>query len=104
MLSMEDVCRLAGLSAETVADWVARGCCIGIVGPQGSIKLPSWQFQPRVLRVLPQVSAALGLRDGPELLAYLETPAEDLGGVTPRRLIELGQAEHVIEQAARRAV
>lgn len=101
MLSLRDVCALAGLSAETVADWVARGCCIGIVGPQGGMSLPRWQFQPRVLKALPKVSAALGLRDGPELLAYLETPAPALGGTTPRRLLEQGKAERVIELAVR---
>jgi hypothetical protein len=102
MLSMRDVCALVGLSAETVADWVARGCCIGIVGPQGGLHLPRWQFHPRVLKALPKVSAALGLRDGRQLLAYLETPAPALGGTTPRRLIEQGRTETVLELAVRR--
>lgn len=103
MLSMRDVCALAGLSAETVADWVARGCCIGIVGPQGALHLPRWQFQPRVLQALPRVSAALGLRDGQQLLDYLETPTPALGGTTPRRLLEQGKTETVLELAVQRS-
>lgn len=103
MMSIRDACELAGLSDETIRAWAARGCCIAIAAHPGDLCLPRWQFQPRVLKALPRVAAALGRRDGAALLAYLETPAAALDGATPRRLIEQGHADRVIADAARQA-
>ena len=104
MMSLRDACALAGLSDQTIREWAARGCCIAITERPGDPpKLPRWQFQPRVLKALPRVAAALGRLDGTALLAYLETPAATLGEATPRRLLEQGQADRVIADAARQA-
>ena len=104
MMSLRDACALAGLSDQTIREWAARGCCIAITERPGDPpKLPRWQFQPRVQKALPRVAAALGRLDGTALLAYLETPAATLGGATPRRLLEQGQADRVIADAARQA-
>ena len=103
MMSIRDACELAGLSDETLRAWAARGCCIAIGDSPSELSLPRWQFQPRVLKALPRIAAALGRRDGAALLAYLETPAAALDGATPRRLIEQGHADRVIADAARQA-
>lgn len=104
MMSIRDACALAGLSDQTIRDWAARGCCIAIAEQPGDhLRLPRWQFQPRVLKALPRVAAALGRHDGAALLAYLETPAATLGGATPRRLLEQGHADRVIADATRQA-
>jgi len=104
MMSIRDACALAGLSDQTIREWAARGCCIAITEQPGDpLKLPRWQFQPRVLKALPRVAAALGRLEGAALLAYVETPAATLGGATPRRLLEQGHADRVIADAARQA-
>ena len=104
MMSIRDACALAGLSDQTIREWAARGCCIAITEQPGDpLKLPRWQFQPRELKALPRVAAALGRLEGAALLAYLETPAATLGGATPRRLLEQGHADRVIADAARQA-
>jgi hypothetical protein len=104
MMSVSDVCALVGLPASTVVDWAARGRCIAIEEAPGRLSLPRWQFRPRVLKTLPQLSVAFGLRTGREWMDFMETPLDALGGATPRRLLEQGQAERVFALALQHAV
>lgn len=99
LISTDEAAELAGTSRVTVNAWIAKGRAIGLTQIKRGHRLPRWQFEPRMWEVLPQLSAALGTKQGWALLAFLESPHGGIGGLTPRQAIEQGQAARVIQLA-----
>lgn len=100
MMSTDEAAALVGTSRVTINAWIAKGRAIGLTQTKRGFRMPRWQFEPLMWDALPKLTAALGLREGWALLAFLETPLGGLGGLTPRQAIEQGQAQRVIELAA----
>ncbi|MFT3664553.1 hypothetical protein [Piscinibacter sp.] len=101
LISTDEAAALAGTSRVTVNAWIAKGRAIGLTQVKRGHRLPRWQFEPRLWDTLPQLSAALGTKEGWALLAFLESPHGGIGGITPRQAIEQGQAARVIQIAER---
>lgn len=99
MLSTDEAAALVGTSRVTINAWAAKGRAIGLTQTKRGLKLPAWQFEPRLWNVLPALSRSLGTTEGWALLAYVETPIGALDGRTPRQAIEQGDAERVLALA-----
>ena len=98
MVSAGEAARIAKASPNTVRRWAASGRAIGLT-IANRLRMPSWQFDVAIWDALPKVSAALGLKDGWVLLAFLESPHPGLGGATPRAALEQGQLDRVLSIA-----
>ena len=101
MMSTDEAAELVGTSRVTINSWIAKGRAMGLTQTKRGFRMPRWQFEPRVWDALPQLTAALGTKEGWALLVFLESPHGGLGGLTPRQAIEQGQAMRVIELASR---
>ncbi|MCD2513342.1 DUF3046 domain-containing protein [Comamonas endophytica] len=99
MLSTDGAADLVGTTRVTINAWIAKGRAIGLTQTRRGFKLPSWQFEPAVWEAVPQLSRALGTREGWALLTFLETPLGALDGRTPRQAIEQGHAARVVALA-----
>lgn len=100
MLSTEEAATLIGTSRVTVNAWIKKGRAIGLSQTTRGFKLPIWQFEPTTWSALPDIVAALGCKDGWEVLAFLETPVGGLDGFTPRMALEQGLVDRVLKLAA----
>ena|ERR1700754_4284795 len=100
MISTEEAALLNGTSRVTVNAWIDKGRAIGLTQNKRGFRLPKWQFEPVMWGLIPQLSAALGTKEGWALLTFLETPHGALQGITPRTSIERGKAQRVLEVAA----
>lgn len=98
LLSTDDAAKLIGTSRVTIYAWINRGRCIGLTQVTRGFKIPRWQFEPTVWPWIEKISAALGNNDGWDILSYLESPQDALGGVSPKELIEQGQGNKVLSQ------
>jgi hypothetical protein len=101
MISTDEAAELASTSRVTINAWIAKGRAIGLTQTKRGFRMPRWQFEPRIWEALPNLSAALGTKEGWALLAFLESPHGGLGGRTPRQAMEQGEGAGVIELAAR---
>ncbi|MDD0814073.1 hypothetical protein PSQ39_05450 [Curvibacter sp. HBC28] len=99
MLSTDMAANLVGTTRVTINAWISKGRAIGLTQTRRGFRLPRWQFEPALWDVMPQLSQALGTREGWALLSFLETPLGALGGQTPRQAIEQGQTARVLELA-----
>ena len=99
MLSTDMAADLVGTTRVTINAWIAKGRAIGLTQTRRGFKLPSWQFEPALWDAVPQLSKALGTREGWALLTFLETPLGALGGQTPRQAVEQGHVARVVELA-----
>lgn len=99
MMSTDEAAELAGTTRVTIKAWIDKGRAIGLTQVKRGLRLPRWQFEPRVWDAVPKLSAALGMKEGWALLGFLESPHEALGGLTPRSAIEQGRADRVLEIA-----
>jgi hypothetical protein len=70
----------------------------------GKVRLPCWQFEPRIFSALRSISVCLGTSDGWQLLDFLETPHGTLSGLTPRAALEQGAALERILMVAKAEV
>lgn len=100
MLSTDGAADVVGTTRVTINAWIAKGRAIGLTQMRRGFKLPSWQFEPAMWDAVPQLSKALGTREGWALITFLETPLGALGGHTPRQAIERGHLARVVELAA----
>lgn len=99
LISTDEAAELAGTSRVTVNAWIAKGRAVGLTQIKRGHRLPRWQFEPRIWDALPQLSMALGTKEGWALLAFLESPHGGIGGLTPRQAIEQGQVARVLQLA-----
>lgn len=101
MISTDEAAKLLGVSQVRVNAWVESQRCIGISIPDGGYRLPRWQFEHHVWPMLQVMASALGVTDGWQVLAFLETPTLELDGQTPRSAIEQGvPAQRILATAA----
>lgn len=100
MLSTDEAAALVGTSRVTVNAWIKKGRAIGLSQTTRGFKLPRWQFEPAMWSALPEIVAAFGCKEGWAVLAFLETPAGGLDGLTPRMALEQGQVDRVLKLAA----
>ena len=101
LISTDEAASLLGVSRVRVNAWVKSQRCIGISNPDGGYRLPRWQFEHQMWPLLQQMASALGVTDGWQVLAFLETPAPGLDGQTPRSAIEQGvPAQRILAIAA----
>ena len=87
MISTDEAAQLVQTTRVTINACIAKGRAIGLTQTKRGLKLPAWQFEPRVWDALPALSRALGTCEGWALLAYVETPLGALDGRTPRQAI-----------------
>lgn len=100
MITTDEAALLSGTSRVTISAWIKSGRCIGVADLSGGIKIPKWQFEPSVFRVLQAVSEALGSTDGWTVLSFLETPHVALAGLAPRIALEQGTlGQRILELA-----
>lgn len=104
MLSTDEAAALVGTSRVTVNAWIKKGRAIGLSQTTRGFKLPRWQFEPAMWSALPEIVAAFGCKEGWAVLAFLETPAGGLDGLTPRMALEQGQVDRVLKLAAAEGV
>jgi predicted phosphodiesterase len=98
LVTVAEAAKLTGASRGTVNAWIRAGRCIGL-RHAASTRLPKWQFDANCWPLISQLSKALRSTEGWELLSFLESPHDALGGVTPRAAIEQGHGSRVIEIA-----
>ena len=84
----------------TMAAWVKGGRCIGLAGPDGTLRFPRWQFEPSAWSAIRLIGRSLGPQDPWQILNFIETPAPALEGLTPRVALERGTAIERILAAA----
>lgn len=96
MFTTAEAARLVGSTRATIHAWISKGRAIGLTHTKRGLRLPRWQFGPRLWEAVPHLSKALGTTEGWALLSFLESPHGALGGRTPRAAIEGGEAARVI--------
>ena len=96
LVSTDGAALLAGASRVTINAWIDKGLSIGLTQTKRGFRVPGWQFEPRMWSVVQKLGAALGTKDGWQMLAFLESPHGALDGITPRAAIEQGRAERVL--------
>ncbi|WP_232540237.1 helix-turn-helix domain-containing protein [Azohydromonas aeria] len=101
MVSTDEAAEMTGTSRVTINAWINKGRAIGLTQIKRGFRMPRWQFDAPMWDVLPQLSQALGTKEGWALLAFLETPHGGLNGATPREAIERGEGARVVDLAAR---
>ncbi|MDM0021729.1 hypothetical protein [Variovorax saccharolyticus] len=100
MISVSEAASLLNVDASTIATWISGGRCIGIAGPDGTLRIPRWQFEPSAWSAIQLVGRALGTQEPWLILVFLETPAAALDGLTPRVALERGTAIERVLAAA----
>jgi hypothetical protein len=101
---------LGGITKQAVSQRVAAGSVLGLRLASGGtardrLVYPAWQFHTTVLAHLPTVLAAAGFDPdrpvtGWTIAAWLTTPDDSLGGMTPQQLLRAGHREPVLQVAA----
>lgn len=100
MITTDEAAALAGTTRVTMNSWIKAGRCIGVAHLRRGYRLPRWQFEPFIFPVIAPIAAALGSRDGWQLLAFLESPHLALDGQPPRTALEQGTpAQRVVDLA-----
>ena len=99
MILVGDAVKLTRASASTIYAWIRRGRAIGIRQGSLGIRMPRWQFEPRLWSALHTLATELDTTDGWALLQFLESPHGALEGRTPRQAIEQGAIGSVMEFA-----
>lgn len=100
MITVTEAASLLKVHGSTIATWISGGRCIGIAGPDGTLRIPRWQFEPFVWSAIQLIGRALGTQDPWPILVFLETPAPALEGLTPRVALERGTAIERVLAAA----
>jgi hypothetical protein len=90
MITVTEAASLMQVDSSTMSAWIRGGRCIGVAGSDGKMKVPRWQFQPSAWSSIQLIGRSLGTRDPWQILAFFETPAPALGGLTPRVALEQG--------------
>jgi hypothetical protein len=97
MLTVAEVAQITRVFEARVECWIRRQRCIFVEGPDETLRLPAWQFITPMWDAMPKVFEVLGTTDGWEVLSFLETPTDLLGGRTARNAIEQGKLAEVLE-------
>ena len=100
MITVAEAASLLNVDGPTIATWISGGRCIGIAGPDGTLKIPRWQFEPFVWSATQLIGRALGTQEPWLILVFLETPTPALEGLTPRVALERGTAIERVLAAA----
>jgi len=84
-----EVTEYLGISRQALAKRLAAGTILGVRG-RGTTHYPLWQFTPGLNEVRPEVreifkifTAELGTLDAYAVAAWMNTPAEELNGLSP---------------------
>jgi len=99
MLTLDQAAKRLGTSTVDVRRMVRRGRAIGLHGHGLGLRLPAWQFEPRIWTALDHLSRELGTKSAWSLLSFLESPMCGLEGRTPRAALEQGEGERVLALA-----
>lgn len=99
MVSTDEAAQMTGTSRVTMNAWIANGRAIGLSRIKRGYRLPKWQFDAPMWDTLPQLTKALGTKEGWALLSFLETPHPGLDGATPREAIERGMQDRAVSLA-----
>jgi hypothetical protein len=103
MITTDEAAGLSGTTRVTINSWIKSGRCIGVAHLRRGFKIPKWQFEPYAFPVIQSLSEALGTTDGWQMLSFLETPHEALGGLAPRIALEQGvPGQRIVDLAAAR--
>ena len=100
MIAATEAASLLNVDGSTIATWINGGRCIGLAGPDGTLRIPRWQFEPSVWSAIQLIGRALGTQEPWLILVFLETPAPALEGLTPRVALERGTAIERVLAAA----
>lgn len=102
MISVEEAGSLMGERDSTIRRWIAQGHCFAVTAPGWGTRLPRWQFEDHLLLWIRPISQALDAKSGNgwQVLSFLETPHEGLGGRTPRQALEQGDVDRVLAVAS----
>ena len=100
MISVSEAASLLNVDGSMIASWISGGRCIRIAGPDGTLRVPRWQFEPPVWLAIQLIGRALGTQEPWLILDFLETPAPALEGLTPRVALERGTAIERVLAAA----
>ncbi|MDM0084693.1 hypothetical protein QTI17_29245 [Variovorax sp. J31P179] len=100
MITVTEAASLLNVDGSTMATWIIGGRCIGLAGPDGTLRFPRWQFEPSVWSAIQLIGRALGTQEPWLILGFLETPAPALEGLTPRVALERGTAVERVLAAA----
>lgn len=92
MITVTEAASLLNVDASTIATWINGGRCIGLAGPDGTLRVPRWQFESHVWSAIQLIGRSLGTQEPWLILVFLETPASALEGLTPRVALERGTA------------
>lgn len=90
MITVTEAVSLLDVDASTIATWINGGRCIGLAGPDGTLRIPRWQFEQSAWSAIQPIARSLGTQDPWQILGFLETPAPALEGLTPRIALERG--------------
>jgi len=100
MITVTEAAFLLNVDGSTIATWIDGGRCLGLAGPDGTLRVPRWQFEPSIWSAIQLIGRALGTQEPWLILVFLETPAPALEGLTPRVAIERGTAIERVLAAA----
>ena len=90
MMTIQEAAAELNLDSLEISRGIAEGRCIGVVDAGVRLRLPRWQFEPSIWLEIESICERLGTVDGWRILAFLETPAKGLGGISPRTALERG--------------
>ena len=90
MISFSEAASLLNVDGSTIDTWITGGRCIGIAGPDGTLRIPCWQFEPFVWPAIQLIGRSLRPQASWRILGFLETPTSALEGLTPRVALEKG--------------
>jgi hypothetical protein len=100
MLTVAEAASLLNVDALTIVTWISGARCIGLAGPDETLRIPRWQFELSVWSAIQLIGRALGTQEPWPILAFLETPTPALEGLTPRVALERGTAIERVLAAA----
>ncbi|MDM0065290.1 hypothetical protein [Variovorax sp. J31P207] len=100
MITVTEAASLLNVDASTIVTWISGGRCIGLASPDGTLRMPRWQFEPSAWSAIQRIARSLGTQDPWQILDFLETLAPALEGLTPRVALERGTAIERVLAAA----
>ena len=100
MITVTEAVSLLDVDASTTATWINGGRCIGLAGPDGTLRIPRWQFEPSLWSAIQLIARTLDTQEPWLILLFLETPSPALEGLTPRVALERGTSVERILAAA----
>lgn len=98
MLSPKEAAEFSGIPKRTLQQMRFTGqvLALSIDGGRSGVRYPTWQFEPPLLRILPDILSAFGKHRTWQAHDFLTHAEQLLGGCTPLEEIRAGRSAEVV--------